>query len=441
MAATEHRVCAEVTLPVKFARKNRLTGLPEAVALPAQGSRRASHERMGDRMSRTPRTRRKTQAAGDWGTDRVRVVKHHRNGALCLDWTEVGMDGERHRRRRVLRDATLLEAKAEAERLSVTLRESTGHATPPALTIATLFDKYVTEVTPRKGVSGRSLDRASQQLFVRLWGKRAVSSLDVRDFEAYITARRNGALRTPRGSVTGVRDCQIGHELKTLWAACHWAMKVRYPNGAFWLDRNPLKGFALPREMNPSRPMLTDAEYHALRPVAWAIAPEFGAALELVHETGHRLASVRRLAWEDLNLEARVIVWRSTKNKGRQEHLTPLTDAAVAAVERLKRERPTIGTPLLFFALETPELLRSRESFNKWWTLGETKANLARVRQRGGHSLRRKFATALLHIPMKTLQELGGWKNSRVILECYQQPDVSTQRDALATRADRNKAG
>lgn len=392
-------------------------------------------------MPRTPRTRRKTQAAGDWGTNRVRVVKHHRNGALCLDWTEIGTDGHRHRRRRVLRDATMLEAKAEAERLSVTLRESAGHATPPALSVATLFDKYLTEVTPRKGVSGRSLDRASQHLFVRWWGKRAVSSLDVRDFEAYIAARRSGALRLPRGAPTGVRDCQIGHELKTLRAACHWAMKVRHPSGAFWLDRNPLKGFALPREVNPARPMLADAEYQALVAAAWAIAPEFGAALELVHETGHRLASVRRLAWEDLDLTARVIVWRSSKDKGKQEHLTPLTDAAVAAVERLRRERPTIGTPLLFFAPDTPDVARSRESFNKWWALGEQRAGLARVRQRGWHSLRRKFATALLHIPLKTLQELGGWKNSRVILECYQQPDVSSQRDALATRADRHRAG
>lgn len=73
-----------------------------------------------------PQTRRmksrRTDAVGDWGTNRVRIVRHHRTGALCLDWSERDPDGTRRRRRKVLTGATLAEARGEAEKKALQLR-------------------------------------------------------------------------------------------------------------------------------------------------------------------------------------------------------------------------------------------------------------------------------------------------------------------------------
>ena len=67
----------------------------------------------------------------------------------------------------------------------------------------------------------------------------------------------------------------------------------------------------------------------------------------------------------------------------------------------------------------------------------ERKAGLEAVPGLRWHSLRRKFATDLKDVPLPDLCELGGWKTSHTILECYQQPDSGTQRRSLEQRRNR----
>jgi len=64
----------------------------------------------------------------------------------------------------------------------------------------------------------------------------------------------------------------------------------------------------------------------------------------------------------------------------------------------------------------------------------ETAAKLPREQGRGWHSLRRKFATELKHVPLKDLAYLGGWKDHQTILTSYQRPDAETMQEALKTR-------
>ena len=46
------------------------------------------------------------------------------------------------------------------------------------------------------------------------------------------------------------------------------------------------------------------------------------------------------------------------------------------------------------------------------WRRAEALAGLERKGGRGWHSLRRKFATDLMDLPLKVLCDLGGWKNA-----------------------------
>ena len=70
----------------------------------------------------------------------------------------------------------------------------------------------------------------------------------------------------------------------------------------------------------------------------------------------------------------------------------------------------------------------------KWWAEAENAAKLSHIAGMGWHSLRRKFATELKHIPLTDLCELGGWKTAQTILMCYQQPNQQTMRRALLNR-------
>jgi hypothetical protein len=66
----------------------------------------------------------------------------------------------------------------------------------------------------------------------------------------------------------------------------------------------------------------------------------------------------------------------------------------------------------------------------------ETLAGLPREPGRGWHSLRRKFATELKHVPLKDLSYLGGWKDHQTILACYQRADAETMQQALKSRTE-----
>jgi integrase len=79
----------------------------------------------------------------------------------------------------------------------------------------------------------------------------------------------------------------------------------------------------------------------------------------------------------------------------------------------------------------------SRHLAHNWWKKAEKLAGLEPKEGRGWHSLRRKFASDLMHKPLKVLSELGGWKNPQTILICYQHPDQDQLREALK---DRRKA-
>ena len=66
-----------------------------------------------------------------------------------------------------------------------------------------------------------------------------------------------------------------------------------------------------------------------------------------------------------------------------------------------------------------------------WWKKAETRAELAPNRGRGWHSLRRKFASDLMELPLKVLCDLGGWKTAETVLQCYQRPEEDRLRKAI----------
>ena len=46
----------------------------------------------------------------------------------------------------------------------------------------------------------------------------------------------------------------------------------------------------------------------------------------------------------------------------------------------------------------------------------------------------RKFASDLMDQPLKVLADLGGWKRTQTIIECYQRPNQKRLKEALGAR-------
>ena len=266
-------------------------------------------------------------------------------------------------------------------------------------------------------------------MFLRFFGRnRDPATLSQRDWDRFIRERRAGRIG-PSGRP--VSDRMVEHDLKFLIAVLNWAVRSRDNQGRLLLDRNPLKGLRKPTEKNPTRVVLTEDEYRALLKVSRRVGWRFRVALVLAHETGHRIGAIRKLLWADIDLDGRTIRWRGEHEKTGYEHRTPVTAKALAALEEARRHNPGIGDAPLLTAPKDSFACMSRSLARDWWKKAETLAELERKRGRGWHSLRRKFASDLMDLPLKVLCDLGGWKTAETVLQCYQRPDEDRLRKAI----------
>ncbi len=363
-------------------------------------------------------------STGERGRNRVRAFTHPATGKIFLEFTDNG-----RRTRVALGHADVEAAKVKAEELATALRRGVIPA-GAAPTLGMLFDIYGREVTPQKSVSTQRFERRATRLFLTCFGSgQKAATLTRRDWDRFIRWRREhgpeGKLEDPD---TATRDRTIQADLRFLHGVLNWAVR------AGLLDRNPLQGCPWPRESSPRRPMMTEAEYQQLLAVARSIEPRFELALVLANETGHRISAIGHLRWSDIDLVQQTVLWRAQHDKIGFEHVTPLSPAAVAALERAQRRAMAVGEAWVFPAPGDPMKPCSVFLFQDWWNKAEAVAGLVHVRGRGWHSLRRKFATEMKDVPLKDLSYLGGWKDTQTVVRVYQRPDDATMAEAFKHR-------
>ena len=230
-------------------------------------------------MARTKRSRR-SYGAGEWGRNRVRVFPDPKTGLHQMEWRENG-----RRLTRSLKHRDWRRAKRQADEFAAgfAAHEPNGKAEPEPLTLETLFDIYREEVTPTKGERSQKYDRGAVEMFLRFFGKdRKPATLSQRDWDRFIRARRAG-----RVGLSGlpVSDRTVERDLRFLLAVLNWAARSRNEAGGLLLDSNPLKGLRVPREKNPTRVVLRQAEYGALLRVSAEIDWRFRVALVLARSS------------------------------------------------------------------------------------------------------------------------------------------------------------
>ncbi len=381
-------------------------------------------------MARTKRSRR-GYSAGEWGRNRVRVFPDPKTGLYQIEWRE---NGRRLTRSLKHRDWTRAKNQADEFAAGFEKPELNGRkdAEPEPLTLGTLFEIYGEEVTPTKGLSSRQHDATATKMFLGFLGRhRHPATLSQRDWDRFIRMRRAGTVG-PSGRP--VSDRMVEHDLRFLISVLNWASRSRDEWGNRLLESNPLRGLKVPMEKNPTRVVLSEEEYHALLEVSQQVDWRFRVALVLAHETGHRIGAIRKLHWGDIDLARETIRWRSENEKTGYEHVTPLTDEAVAVLEEARERNPVTGDAPVLPSSRNPSVNVGVWMARHWWERAERLAGLEPKRGRGWHSLRRKFASDLMDQPLKVLCELGGWKSAKTVLQCYQRADEGQLRQALANR-------
>lgn len=374
--------------------------------------------------------------AGEKGRNRVGVFERD-SGIFYLEFWE----GDR-RKRISTGHCNWEKAKRQADRLAAQFGEETPEEGDPT-TLGTLFDKYIRERTPEKAESTQKHDRRCRELFCRFFGRDfPASELNQEHWDRFRRKRRTGAIdarghevpetdRTPRGARIVAKD------LVLLNSVLRWGVR------SGWLDSNPCQNLTsgenrkYPKEKEPRRPHLSDKRYKKMLGVASNIDWRFRLALKLANETGHRIGSIRQLRWSDVDLKERTVRWRGRNDKIGHEHTTALTGTAVRALREDRKGRPAVGEAWVFPAPRDDSKPCSRHLMRNWWLKAEQMAGIEHEKGVGWHTLRRKFANEFMHVPLKVLAGLGGWKKESTILQCYQSTDVEDQRQALRHRRDR----
>ena len=284
-------------------------------------------------------------SAGERGRNRVRAYEDAKSGILHVEFYEP-VPGQAKPKRKALslghRDRE--KGKQQADELAAKFG-STEPELSREITLRELFDVYGREVTPQKGERQQSHDRGAAKMFLRFFGReRKAKSLSRRDWDAFIKERRTGRIRpAQKARATTVGNRTIARDLLWLRAVLNWATTAGDGKGSYLLERNSLKGFAIPREESPSHPIMTPERYEAMLAVAAGVDWRCYVALVLAHETGHRVKAIRHLRWGDIDLENEWLHWRGDEDKIGHEHRTPRTPMAVKALLMARDHNPGIG--------------------------------------------------------------------------------------------------
>ena len=217
-----------------------------------------------------------------------------------------------------------------------------------------------------------------------------------------------------------------------------------------------MRGFGVPTEKNPRRPVATEDRYQATRAktddvtmeIRWNGKPEtvrshLSEVLDVIHGTGHRLSAVLQLQYQDLALQDGphgAIRWPAATDKTGKEALVPIGPDVRAAIDRVLRERPGIGGAYLFPAPGDLAKPVSRHLAAKWLEEAEKLAGLPKLDGSLWHAYRRKWATERKHLPDADVAAGGGWANPNTLRLVYQQADQETMLRVVLERGELREA-
>ncbi len=388
----------------------------------------------------------------------VTVYERTLGGPLYIQvWNPTRRNGEGDWVRRSLGHRDKERAAAHAHEQHAKLLRGREDVLAGRMILARLLTLYRRHRTPRKGKEQQQADLRRIAMWTRFLGaSKAPEKISMREWEAFIDGRRKGEI-DPRRNVDGewkprpVRDRAIEADLMWLKAVLSWATKWRDGEGRYLLRENPVRGYEIPSEKNPLRPLATQDRYKAIRAVSDRVTMEVlwdgkrekvrsyvSELLDLANYTGRRLSAIRQLSYSDLLLHRGPhgsIRFRADTDKQGSEWVVPLAPEGRAAIDRVLRERPRIGNAFLFPAPRNPEKPVTRWLCDKWLRRAEELAGVEPLKGKLWHAYRAKFATEMVDAPDRVVAKLGGWKAVRT-LDIYQQPGEEAMLQAIESRKE-----
>lgn len=319
-------------------------------------------------------------------------------------------------------------AKREAADLSNALIRG-ERPKPEAVTLSGLARQFRRDVLPMQSRRTKEESERELALLANYFGDEYdIATLGPAAYQRLWRDRGSGRI-DGRGQVAKrsrpVRARAVAKTLKFLRQLCRLGVDHRL------LASDPTRGFEIPRERDPRRPMMTEARYRAL--IDTAHSDRERALYVLARETGRRVTSILSLRWEDWWPDDGLrgtLRWRGAHDKLGRTSVVPVTEVVRETLEGLSRHSSWV-----FPHPRDDTRALTREIVTNWLRVSEVRADLKH--DCGGfHAFRRLWATERKPFPLRDVAYAGGWSDTSTLLNIYQQPDVDTLQAVVEGRRE-----
>jgi integrase len=398
-------------------------------------------------MDQHPKRRKKawSESVGPYG-HRIRLFENLPSGILSAEMRDVTRPGKyltvslRHREK-----PRAIEWAHGQVRRWMSGEEQIRRRVPTAATVLAL---YLKNQSPTKCKAEQEADERRSEMWTRVLGpEKDLSKLGMREWQSFIDSRRSGAIGAkgkpvPPDNRKAIRDGTVAADLTFLLGVLNWASKWRTDDDHYLMTENPARGYPMPAERNPRRPVVTEDRYQKVLAVAPQVMMVCGrgknkrsvpsylpALLPIANGTGRRISAILALRYHDLKLSEGPhgsILWPADTDKMKKEWLVPLSADVREAINGVLGERPGIGAGFLFPDPSDPSTPIPIETASEWLVEAE---KLAGVEKHDGslwHAYRRKWATERKFLPTADVAAAGGWSDKNTLLNIYQQADQAT---------------
>lgn len=413
-------------------------------------------------------------SVGEYGTTVVVFKRAERGNVYMGVWDPaVGKAGG-------LRTWSLLykdeeRARRECHERHLELRRGLELRRTGAVTLARIFDEWRDHRMPHRSPREQKADDRRIELFSRYFGAATVpEKIGLREWESFIRDRSSGRIdsrgkgvrpqdagdsQSGRPQATGgraltalrVRPRTVQADLVWLNIVFNWAARWR-SGDRYLLTENPIRGFEIPVEKNPRRPVASLDRYEAVlarverrlaaydrllprlkrmrraraRRIAWLYLRDF---LPILAGTGRRLSACCQLTFGDVRWDQGphgAIAWPAETDKGGRSSVVVIGPDVRVALERIRADRPGVHGAPLFPSPRNPELSISRHLVDKWMRRAE---QLARVKPLDGslaHAYKRAFVTSRKGHPLPDIGRAVGNRDLRNLERSYMHADDET---------------
>ena len=237
-------------------------------------------------------------------------------------------------------------AKTYALEQAAKLKKGDAELQQGRVTLAQVFVLYEGYRTPRKSLKEQWADARRIELWTRVLGAgKDPHKVFLSEWERFIDRRTSGEINSkgnavPEAERAPVRTRSVEADLKWLRWVFNWAAKWRTAQGQYLMRENPARGYSIPTERNPLRPVASTDRYEAIRKVSdrqqmeirWngkreAQRSYLSELLDIVNGTGRRISAVCQLRYEDLRLSEGPygsIRWPADTDKEGHESCVPI---------------------------------------------------------------------------------------------------------------------